>query len=324
MKKIVGIDIAKLSFDVCYLGQSGQLHHIQFSNDEKGFRSLKDQIDSSYHLVLEATGPYYYGLACYFVEQGYPVSVINPLVAKRFCQMRFQRNKTDKADANSLREYGQMQDLQIWQPISINDMQIKQLYGNLKRLIGNRTSLNNQLKAYQATGYLTDKVAHMMQDEYEQVEGRIQVLEQELQLLIEQSYPDLYANICTIPGIGPKSALLLLMACRGFQDFVNAKQVIAYLGTSPRTYQSGTSVKGRAKICKLGMAKVRAVLYMAARSAKRYNNTCKQLYERLISKGKPHRVAMIAVVNKLIKQVFAIAKNGTEYNPEYSWKANLS
>ncbi|WP_051049883.1 IS110 family transposase [Nafulsella turpanensis] len=138
--------------------------------------------------------------------------------------------------------------------------------------------------------------------------------------LIEEENGALKEQLESIPGIGPKTSLLLIVALRGFENFQNYKQVISYLGLSPRIYESGSSVRGKAKICKMGMAEVRKCLYMAARSAKLYNKTCKELYERLRKKGKAHRVAMIAVVNKLLKQAFAIVEAGNLYEKDYQPK----
>lgn len=317
MKKVVGIDVSKLSIDINYKDEQGQIQRANLSNDEVGFEKLISQVNQGYYFVMEATGAYHYQLACFLYAHSQQVSVINPLVAKRFCQMRFQRNKTDESDALSLREYGETQPLENWKPCSHNDIKIKHLYGNMKRLIGNQTALSNQLHAYDVTGELASDVRAMMETELQSLKDRIEQLENELTHLIQQSYPQAYDGIRTIPGIGPKSAVLLLVVCKGFKNFQNAKQVIAYLGTSPRTYQSGTSVNGKAKICKLGMSKVRATLYVAARSAIRYNQMCQLLYQRLTANGKPHKVAMIAVVNKLIKQVFAIVKSGITYQTDH-------
>lgn len=318
MKKVTGIDVSMLTFDVNYLDDQGVIQLGNYSNDRKGFESLLSHVGEGSYFVMEATGPYHYQLACYLYGQGQQVVVVNPLVAKRFSQMRFQRNKTDQSDALSLREYGECQELKLWKPCSRNDIKIKHLYGNMKRLTHNQTALSNQLHAYKTTGELADDVQEMMEAELQEFKEKIKELEALLTGLIQQSYPELYENICTIPGIGPKSALLLLVACKGFKHFQNAKQVIAYLGTSPRTYKSGTSVNGKARICKLGMGKVRATLYVAARSAIRFNKACKEFYERLRENGKSHRLAMVAVVNKLIKQVFAIAKSGIIYQAEHT------
>uniref|UniRef100_UPI0005C45962 IS110 family transposase n=1 Tax=Flammeovirga sp. OC4 TaxID=1382345 RepID=UPI0005C45962 len=121
----------------------------------------------------------------------------------------------------------------------------------------------------------------------------------------------------TISGIGDKSAMVFLHTFDKFQNFDNAKQAICYLGTNPREYESGTSIKKNKGISKMGVKDTRKLLFMAAVSAKRYNPACKSLYVRLRKRGKKYKQAMVAVMNKLIKQAFAIVKSGEEYNPNY-------
>ena len=107
--------------------------------------------------------------------------------------------------------------------------------------------------------------------------------------------------------------MMLIVLTGAFTKFSNAKQLSSYFGLSPRIFESGTSVKGKARITKMGMSKIRAMLYVCAWSAKRCNTACKELYDRLVAKGKSKRLALIAVANKLLKQAFAIATKKEYY-----------
>lgn len=95
------------------------------------------------------------------------------------------------------------------------------------------------------------------------------------------------------------------------------KQLIAYVGFSPRIYESGTSVRGKGHICKMGKSPIRKLLYLCTWTAKRYNKTCREMYERLHVKGKPERVIKIAIANKLLKQAFAVATKKEKYIENY-------
>ena len=131
--------------------------------------------------------------------------------------------------------------------------------------------------------------------------------------MIQQNYAEMGANLRSIPGMEPRSASMLIIATDGFGIFEKYKLVISYFGLAPKIYKSGTSVKGISHISKMGMRQMRKVLYIVATSAIRCNKACKELYERLRTKGKSYRVALIAAVNKLIKQAFAIVKSGEPY-----------
>ena len=140
---------------------------------------------------------------------------------------------------------------------------------------------------------------------------------QQLIDLAQMTYSEAFESVVSIPGIGKKTASLLVMVTNGFTAFDSSKQLIAYLGMSPRHYQSGSSVHGQAHICKMGMHHVRSTLYVCAWSAARHNKACRELYARLMHRGKPGKLAMIAVANKIVKQAFAIAKNHTSYDPNF-------
>ena len=131
-------------------------------------------------------------------------------------------------------------------------------------------------------------------------------------------YQETMECLQTIPGIGPKSAILLCIITGGFSKFEDAKQLTAYVGFSPRIYQSGTSVKGKGHICKMGKAQIRKVLYMCSWTAKFRNKQCAEMYNRLKELGKPERVIKIAIANKLLRQAFSVGKNKRYYNENFS------
>jgi len=110
---------------------------------------------------------------------------------------------------------------------------------------------------------------------------------------------------------------MLIIFIQGSRYTHNYRQLISFAGLSPRQYTSGTSINSRTKICKKGGKPMRDVLYMCAMSAMKTNTACKALYERLRAKGKSGKLALIAVCNKLLKQVFAVVKNNSLYQPNY-------
>jgi transposase len=162
----------------------------------------------------------------------------------------------------------------------------------------------------------SSKALTVIDEQLASLQASMADLEAHLAQLLQQHYQDLNDGLQSIPGIGPTSALLLIVVSQGFQAFEHANQLIAYVGLAPRIYQSGKTVL-KNHINKQGAARLRKVLYMAAWSAKRFNKACQALYQRLLQKGKPTKVALIAVANKLIKQAFAIAKSKTKYQDDF-------
>jgi transposase len=317
LKTFAGFDVSKNSFDVCILINQKE-HSKRFVYDKEGLKNLVNWLPIDSHCVMEATGPYYLKLAYYLHEHGFTVSVVNPLVIRRFCQMRLVRAKTDRADAKMIAAYSVTEQPSAWQPPADYIIKLQQLDAVLQQLQKQRTALLCQTEAFTAGGMMDKEMKQFLQKAIEHLDKQIVHLTERIEVIIEEHHQQMLNNIISIPGIGKKTAIILLVLSDCFKKFNNYKQLSAYIGLSPRIYESGSSVKGKVKICKMGMSRIRALLYVCACSAKRCNKSCKDLYERLLTKGKSKRLALIAVANKLIKQVFAIATNNRTYEASYS------
>lgn len=314
-----GIDVSKLFFDVAISNsKEGLYDHYKFSNDESGFKSLLKLLSSCSHVVMEASGPYYLKLASYLYTKEIAVSVINPLVIRRFCQMRMTRAKTDKKDALMIAEYGKTESPALWQMPEQHVIALQQMEAVVLNLNKESTSLSNQMESFIHSGMLTRQLEKTLRKELRHKQELLKQLTDRMQILAEQHYAEMLSNLESIPGIGKKTAMMLIVLSGGFSRFDDYRKLSSYIGICPRIYDSGTSVKGKARICKMGMSKIRAMLYVCTWSAKRCNKACKELYDRLIIKGKAKKQALIAVANKLLKQAFAIAKQKTKYNENYS------
>jgi len=318
-KNYVGIDISKLSFDVAICNFESKYKYFKFANNEGGFVSFLKHLDTSESIcVMEASGPYYLKLATFLSEREIAVCVVNPLIIRRFSQMRMSRTKTDKKDAMLIAEYGKTEKPNLWQPEEDYVLELKQMQAYLEQLNKNRTGFIVQKEAFIQNPIKSETIEKSITTVLETIEQEIKQIENRMELIIKTHHQEMFNQLKSIPGMGAKTSLFLIVISGGFSKFDNHKQLASYVGISPRIFESGTSVKGRSKICKMGMSKVRAMLYVCAWSAKRYNKSCKDLYDRLVEKGKPKKLALIAVVNKLLKQAFAIATK-KEY---YSMKIN--
>lgn len=310
-KLVVGIDISKKTFDVALPNKEHYMSK-QYSNDVKGFKQLVCSLPPAAHCVMEASGPYYLQLATYLHTQGIGVSVVNPLVIKRFSQMRLLRAKTDKADSKMIAEYGKTENPEPWNPQQQYILELQQLQSLLEQYNRQHTALLNQMEAFTQSGVNNPTVQQSLKQMLKQLEKQSARVEQQMDSIVDEHHQELMNRLCTIPGIGRKTAMLLIVISGGFKKFSNSKQLSSYIGLCPRIIESGTSVKGKAKICKLGMSRIRRLLYLCTWSAVQCNEQCKQMYDRLVAKGKPKMVALIAVANKLLRQAFAI---GTTLNP---------
>jgi transposase len=315
-KLVVGIDISKKTFDVALPNKEHYMSK-QYSNDVKGFKQLCEALPPGAHCVMEASGPYYLRLATYLHLQGLKVSVVNPLVIKRFSQMRLLRAKTDKADAKMIAEYGKAENPEPWCPPRQYILELQQLQSLLEQYHRHHTALLNQMEAFTQSGINSPTVQQSSKQMLKQLEKQSARVEQQMDSIVNEHHQELMNRVCSIPGIGRKTAMTLIVISDGFKKFATSKQLSSYIGLCPRIVESGTSVKGKSKICKLGMSRMRRLLYVCTWSAIRFNVPCKQLYERLLAKGKAKMVALIAVANKLLRQAFAIGTTLNSYIKEF-------
>ena len=142
-------------------------------------------------------------------------------------------------------------------------------------------------------------------------------VEQSLYQTTQQAYAELMSIITSVKGIGKEIATALIVTTAEFTRFDNAKQLAKFIGICPTHYQSGSSVKGKSTMARRGDPHLRSLLYMATLSAIRHNRTCRELYERLKANGKASKAALIAVANKLIRQIFAVVTSHTKYEDGY-------
>jgi transposase len=308
----LGVDISKETFDV--VNKAGK--HLQYCNNNKGFSKFYKSIPKGSLCVMEATGIYHLRLAKFLYSKEIAVSVVNPLRIKRFSQMHLRRNKTDKADAQIISLYAQTQGLELWEPAPQVIEQSKDTYQIMEQYIEFRAGLKNKLDALKSKD-ASKRLIESIISQIAHITDSINVLQTELDELINGYNPVMLSNITSIVGIGQRTAALLIVATEGFKNFDNSKQLCSFFGLAPTETSSGTSINGKRKISKMGNPLVRKKLYMCSLQASRYNKTCFNLYQRLLAKGKPKKLALIAVANKLLKIVYAIAKSGLPYDREY-------
>ncbi|GGF27080.1 IS110 family transposase [Hymenobacter cavernae] len=320
---VVGIDISKATLAVCYQVNQ-QVKHLEVSNNKAGFQQLVKTCGAQCLFVMEATGAYYLALAYYLHEQGGQVAVMNPLIIRRFIQMHLSKGKSDRKDAQWLLRYGQQQAVKIWQPDEQVLVECRQLEQVTEQLLKQKTMVSNSLEALQQQPVISKTALKQLQQTLTALTHQVEAVEAELLTLLEQRFQAEMTLLRSIPGIGRKTAGMLLLFAGGFRRFDNYRQLIALAGLSPREHTSGTSVRGKVRITKMGGGLIRGKLFMCSFAAKKRNTACKALYDRLVAKGKNGKVALIAVCNKLLKQAFAIVKSGQPYQANFTSKLALN
>jgi transposase len=319
---VVGLDVSKASLAVCsHLDH--RVRHLEGSNDKAGFAQIIQLCGAQSLFVLEATGTYYLALAYYLHEQGGQVVVLNPLIIRRFIQMHLGKSKTDRKEAHWLLRYGQQQAVTLWQPAESVLVACRQLEQVTEQLLKQKTMVSNSLEAVERQPVISPLAQQHLQQTWQLLDDQGLALEAELLTVLETRFQHEMALLRSIPGIGRKTAGLLLLFAGDFTRFDNYRQLIAKAGLSPREYTSGTRVRGKVRITKMGGALIRGKLFMCSFAARKCNAACRALYDRLVAKGKNGKLALIAVCTKLLKQAFAIVKSGLPYQADFSSKLAL-
>lgn len=316
-KPVAGIDVSKDTLDVCYNDTCGTEHLMRVKNDPRGHQLLLEKVGPQYTFVMESSGPYYLNLAFFLKKHGLGVRVENPLRIRRFIQMNLERHKTDPKDARWIYRYGQATEGKAWQMPPRVHLECQSLVNVIELYKRQLVMLKNQQHSLQLLPRVDRSSLTSLQQTEHHLQVQLKKLEQALEKRLQKWQATQWQNLQTIPGLGKRAIALLIIYTDGFTKVVSHRQLTALAGLSPREFSSGTSVRGKKGICKMGSGRLRSVLYMCALSALRCNKACQALFGRLKAKGKNGKLAVIAVCNKLLKQAFAIATKGTPYHENY-------
>lgn len=312
-KETFGVDISKDVFDVH--GSTGG--HNQFNNDEKGFRSFLRLLPNGSIVVMEATGYYHYRLAQFLYKNNVAVSVVNPLSVKRFIQMKLAKVKTDRSDARAICEYALANEVPLYNALTDVQAECLQLFRLMDSYLKKRTATKNKMHGEETLGIPSRFVYRSLKRDRKHLDRELAGIEQRLLELVRQEQQHQLTLLRTVPGIGTKTALFLIVVTDGFTKFETGAQLCSYVGITPTIRESGSSVRGRSRISKVGNRKLRNLLFLCAFNACKCNRACRELYQRIVNKGKSKKLALIAVANKLLKQCFAIAKSGLPYDADF-------
>ncbi len=315
MTHYVGIDVSKATLEVAEecSGKSKQ-----YSNSPDGRSELARTLrahDGQLHVVVEPTSTYHQHVVDALMDEGISFSLINPSRSKAFSRLVGRRAKTDKVDARLLMELGKSQHLMSSHVPDRDQERLKSLRRYLGQLEEDRTALNNRLEAFGDSPWTSPAVIESLRRRLNDLEREIDHLRDDLDKMVSDT-PNWRRSVElleTIPGIGRSSAVLIVSELPAVQHCASAKVWVAYCGVNPEPRESGNT--HYSKLSRMGMARVRASLYMPAVSALRWNAPIKALGERLQAKGKTGKLRVMAAMNKLLRQCFGVLRTGTPFDP---------
>jgi transposase len=317
---ILGIDVAKRSFQACLLKPGQRAQESEFSNDLQGFAALEQwllkQNVPCTCAALEATGSYSLGLLVFLHEKNHRVSLLNPRWIKDYARSEGRRNKTDVVDARVIGHYVLSHQTREWQPASVERQKLQALYRRRCQVMEMRIA--EQLRLQHAP----QEVKASLRSVLDHLNRQLQNLDREIEKTI-RSHGELQQQrqwLLSIPGIGKITATAILAEMPPVECFERVRDAAAWAGLTPSLKTSGTSVRGRSHLNKQGNGRLRKALYMPAVAIVRSKraNAMTALARRLREAGKEEMVIIGALMRKLFQIACGVLKHGQPFNPSLS------
>lgn len=322
----LGMDVAKAKLDCCLLldEANGKRKTKVVNNSKSGIADLLAWVigqpvsPSELHVVMEATGVYHEQAALALADAGVTVSIVNPAQVKDFGRGLAVRTKTDGVDSFVLARYGALLKPAAWTSPAPEARVLQALLSRRDAIAQDLQRERNRQEKAQATD-TPERIRQSIADSIRFLQQQLAELQQDIDQHIDRhsGLKEDMSLLQSIPAVGPQVGGNLLSVMHS-HSFDSAEQLAAYLGLVPVERQSGSSVLGRARLSKAGPARIRAMLYMAAIVATRYNPHVKAVYERLLARGKSKMSALGAAMRKLVHLCFGVLKTRMPYQPDYA------
>lgn len=326
----VGIDISKSKLDIVILQKEAPnvSHHFIVENNLKGIKEIlknliKQKIDLTTVLFCcENTGVYTFPLSSYLSESNLDFWIVPAIEIKR--SKGISRGKNDKADAK---------DIALYSIRSIDKLKLSTLpetaIQQLKLLYTEREKVMKSFKLFEAT---KENIDFIPKHVYKSIVGinnktvkflkaTLKAIEKEMKVIISNQLElkNQFELIKSVPGIGDKTAIYMLIATKGFTTFDNARKFACYAGTAPFEYSSGSSIKGRTKVNHMADKKMKSILQMCALVAVKHDPQLKAYYNKKKAEGKNAMLVLNNVKCKIISRVFSVINRKTPYVNTYKF-----
>lgn len=311
----LGIDVAKAKLDCALRLPDGKLRSKVIENNFKGFKVLTEWLEkhgvTTVHVCMEATGVYWEAVAEYLATQGMTVSVANPAQIKAFGASQMVRTKTDKVDAQLIAGFCFERCPEPWQAPTPSEQALRAMVLRLEALQAMRTQESNRLEVAR------DAVKPGITAHIEWLDEQIKALAKTISDHIngDKNMKDKRDLLESIPGVGERTIATLLAFYANLDRFGNARQAVAFAGLDPRQHESGSSVKGKPRLSKIGHAFLRKALYMPAMVTLYKTAWGKHFRDRLAASGKPPKLIIGAMMRKLVHVAYGVLKSGKSFNP---------
>lgn len=310
----IGIDVACQTLQIAYNSGLRDVD-VNIANTPEAIANFVSGLPPSSHFVFEPTGVYSRKLEFILSQKGMAFSKVNPVKIKGFIHASGGVNKNDKQDARYIRQYGQKMAPAANKPLQVEDIERSRLRQTHSKFLKILQDIDTQIHVLDQEPLPLEDIRQSYAHIRQTIQEQKQKIETRLNQLQAPQAKQTLQLMKTVPGIGKTIAQCVYETVGSFEDFQQDNAAIKYFGLAPVTATSGTSVKLKHGICRTAVPDIRAKLYMGAGAAIRYDPNMKTFFERLRAKGKPYKVARVAVMGKIVKILFHVLKSNTPYDP---------
>ncbi len=323
-KLIIGIDVSKRKLDVCFLANpfSNQHKFLVVSNDSKGIRKILNAVEKQHILLkdvlfcFENTGIYSLPLVCYLGKNQADYWEVPAIEIKR--AKGISRGKNDKMDARDISLYAHthLHKLKLSKMPEKDIAKLRLLFTEREKLIKSIKGLGrtNEVKGFIENDIIKD-VIRINNKTLKYLYKVLHEIEQKMKEIINsnQEISHQHKLIQTVPGVGPQTAIYLIITTKCFTSFSNWRKMACYAGVVPFEYKSGSSVRGRSKVNHLADKKMKTLLTMCALNAKKGDKEIELYYHKKVKEGKNPMLVINSIRCKVLSRVFATVNRGTPY-----------
>lgn len=325
---IIGTDVSKETLDMAFWEQDEAVFQGKFSNTHEEFPNIAQMIKDKcketninrVFIVMEPTGGYEQPFVRFAIKQGWQVSLPNPHRVRQWAKAMGVRAKTDKHDAKTLAHYGVIQEPPPWKPLTPE-------VEELEHLLDRKDDLQDALRRERNRSYSYDIRPNSSKAALASLKESIAFQERQIDQINEaikehlKAHPQLKEQkklLLTVPGVGDKNVLYILVMMHRWGILTDGdgedSGLTAYVGLDPKPHESGTSIRKKPGISRQGNPAFRSRLYMSALGGIKGDNPLRDFYQRLVGRGKPKKVALVAAARKVLVWSWAIFRTNCPFD----------
>lgn len=321
----LGIDVSKLTLDITSIAKNSpeNYDYQKIDNTASAIKKLIKSLPKHTLLCFEHTGSYGLTLCIELSNAQIDFCMITPLELKRSLGIR--RGKTDKSDSKDIAIYSMTQThkLKLYQLAEDDLLEISLLLNQRENINKSIALLDTTERSRNHPKNVSKTVRKRSTKHLKNLMKWKKEIEQDIKNIINenQTLKEKVNLIKSVPGAGDLTALNILVKTKGFLNFENSRKFACHIGIAPFEYSSGTSIKGRTKVSHIADKKMKALISMAALSAKKHDPEMRAYFNRKVGEGKHKMLVMNNIRNKLIARIFAVINRGTPFVSTHKFAA---